>query len=62
MAIKNVTDEVEHLRAEKSIEARIEMLSAERAQFALKALMLAGHVSRHEMDLVTNLALTVATE
>lgn len=62
MAITNVTDEVQQLRAEKEIQVRIELLSAERAQFALKTLLMAGHVSRHEMDLVTGLALTVATE
>jgi hypothetical protein len=59
MAIKNITDELETLRAKAMLEVRIDMLRPNAAAFILKALIVAGHVSPHVMELSLNLADTV---
>jgi hypothetical protein len=60
MAIRNITDEVEEMRAAKQLQDRIDMLSQEKAAFLLKSLLLAGHVTRHTMEQGLNLADTIS--
>ena len=62
MAIKNVTEEVEGLRRDKALHDRIDRLGEQRAAFALKALVLAGHVPAHTMELAVDLAETIRTD
>jgi hypothetical protein len=59
MAITNITDEVNQLKARKELEDRIDMLRPNAAAFVLKALLVAGHVSEHVMKLSLDLADTV---
>jgi hypothetical protein len=59
MAITNITEEVEELRARKALEDRIDLLRPRGAAFVLKALLAARHVSDHTMKLALDLADTV---
>lgn len=59
MAIRNVTDEIEELRASQALEDRIDILRPNAAAFVLKAMLVAGHVSEHVMKLTLDLADTI---
>ncbi len=62
MAITDITKKVARLEAmerDQILQNRIDALSPERAIFALKALLLADHVSAHVMESTLNLAFTL---
>ena len=62
MAVTNVTEEVNALRRDKLLHDRIDALGEARSAFALKALVLAGHVTPHVMEQALDLAETVRVE